>query len=235
VATSTGQNDPEVMSLVPDAGTFYEFIPVDDLDAAGQLKREHRRLHAGRVEAGEQYLLLVSNISGLLSYRTEHIVKVESVDPLYIRFMRENEVLNQFGERLSEDIIGPLLAEFNEAIAGYGFFVRDYMVADGMEERCPLWVMEISRPLSEVNPKVLKSLANRLHDELGKASRHYLRAFTHGGVFPPLITFVPVGTFEGLPISLPRIHLDLSRDGRIVKHVLARAKSNKISMRSAAL
>ena len=81
------------MKLLLDSGVFYEFIPVDDSDAAP--------LPAWRVEPGRVYSLLISAPNGLWRYAIGDTVRVESAEPLRITIAgRTKCFINAFGEEV---------------------------------------------------------------------------------------------------------------------------------------
>jgi hypothetical protein len=97
------------------------------------------------------------------------------------------------------------------------------MVADDVAAKIPRWVLEVSRPLTDIPPRMLQSLADKLHTELELVSPAYHRAFKMGLTNKPEITFVPVGTFSNMPDSFEYTPFDFSPEASKVKAVLARA------------
>ena len=69
------------MLMIPDRGVFFEFVPVEDIDAANP-----RRLPLWAVETGRNYAIHVTTPSGLYAYRLGDIVRFVSVDPHRIEF-----------------------------------------------------------------------------------------------------------------------------------------------------
>lgn len=220
-----------VMALPTQDGIFYEFIPVTDVDAQGRLKKEFQRLHAAQTTPGKDYLLVVTTAQGLLAYQTGDIVRMHDREPMTFLWRRRLEALNGFSEYLVEDTVNRLIEAFNDALQPYGFFIRDYMVGDRAGDRCPHWVIEISRPPKDVPEKVLQSVVNRLHREIGNELPAYLAAFRNNRTFPPSMHFVPMGTFTHMPSPFKFRRFDGTAEAEVIEQVLARAGQQAVHLR----
>jgi len=84
------------MELICNQGIFYEFIPLGQKE-----EKEPERIQLGDVTTGQQYILLISNNSGLWAYRMNDIVEFVSVDPYRLVVSgRLNDIFSPFGEQL---------------------------------------------------------------------------------------------------------------------------------------
>lgn len=230
------ESTPMYFEPVLDAGSFFEFVPMAGVDeATGLLRPSHQRLWAGNVAPDQDYLLLVSNVAGLIAYNTGVIVRVKNIEPLRLRVVGKCEYLNGLNERLSEAQTSEILANFNTAVnRAYKCYVRDYMIGDHSDRGQAIWALELSIEPRKVPPQVLKSLANRLHSELAKTSRQYMKAFDQGGVAAPVMTFLPPGTFmQAARYPLP--HLDLTPDAHQVRKLMTFGGDRQIKLRVAKL
>lgn len=230
------ERTPEYFEPVLDAGAFFEFVPLQGIDeASGRLKPSHQRLWVGNIENGHEYLLIVSNVAGLIAYNTGMIVRVASTDPLRIKIVGRSQHLNGLYERLGTDQINELLTSFNTAISrAYKCYVRDYMVGDHADRGQAVWALELSVDPKSIPPQVLKSLANRLHSELAKINRHYLKAFAQAGVVSPVVTFLPPGIFlQSSTYPLP--HIDPTPDAHHVRKLMNFAGDRQVKLRVAKL
>ena len=230
------ESTPMYFEPVLDAGTFFEFIPLTGVDEATGLPRPtHQRLWVGNVAPDQDYLLIVSNTAGLVAYNTGVIVRVKNTEPLRLRIIGKCEYLNGLNERLSEAQTSDILANFNTAVnRAYKCYVRDYMIGDHVDRGQAIWALELSVEPRKVPPQVLKSLANRLHTELAKTSRYYMKAFDQGGVAAPVMTFLPPGTFmQAARYPLP--HLDLTLDAHQVRKLMTFGGDRQIKLRVAKL
>lgn len=85
--------DDRSMLLLLDAGTFYEFQPVNDPEAAP--------LPCWKVKEGEIYSLIISSCNGLWRYAIGDTVRIENLCPLKITIAgRTKHYINAFGEEV---------------------------------------------------------------------------------------------------------------------------------------
>ncbi|TKW61278.1 MAG: GH3 auxin-responsive promoter family protein [Blastochloris viridis] len=209
------------LTLQTDGQMFYEFVPVEDIDPEGRFARSYRRLYAGQVEAGHEYCLIVSNLSGLLGVSTGLIVRVMNTEPLQIVAKGPVVKLNGLGEALREEALLESLSNINSALNGQGVFVRDALMGHVIAERQPFWVLEVSRPLAELPGPVMDSIAKRLHSELDLRSAGYRSAYRAAAFRPPQVHFVPMGTFAAAFTTSPDFsQFDHSPDAALCKRVL---------------
>lgn len=113
--------DDLAMRLIPDAGVFYEFIPIDAIDS-----EPSPRLPMWEVKPNQVYALVVSNASGLWSYVIGDCLKF--VDCFPHRFVFEGRIggfLNVTGEHVSQ---GELDRAMQRACDAFKVRVRDYSV-----------------------------------------------------------------------------------------------------------
>ncbi|MBI1309278.1 MAG: hypothetical protein GC129_05470, partial [Proteobacteria bacterium] len=129
------------LDMLVDGQVFYEFIPVEDMDLAGRFARSFRRLHTGQVEAGREYVLAVSSLSGLLGVASGMVVKVVSLDPFQIVAKGPVGQLHGLNEGLREDMVVEAIGNINSALSGQGVFVREVLMGHLVAERAPVWVL----------------------------------------------------------------------------------------------
>lgn len=208
-------------------GTFLEFIPANQMTSDGRLHKTYDKLYAGEVEKDGEYLLVLTTMDGLLSFTTEHIVRVESLDPFRIALRRPVGRLNMFQENLPQDLFETIIGDINQALTGRGVFIRDYIAGDNSDAKRPQWVLEISRAVAEMEETLLKDIVTRLHKGLEEHHPDYRRSFQKALIFPPEVTFVPMGTFAALPDSFERTHFDFTPDCQKVSAVINRAWDKK--------
>tara|TARA_Y100000782_G_scaffold41136_1_gene46070 strand:- start:499748 stop:501316 length:1569 start_codon:yes stop_codon:yes gene_type:complete len=230
------ESTPMYFEPALDAGAYFEFVPLTQVDEnTGEPRPTHQRMWVGNVVPDQDYLLIVSNVAGLIAYNTGVVVRVKNTEPLRLRVMGKCEYLNGLNERLSEAQTSDILANFNTAVSrSYKCYVRDYMIGDHVDRGQAIWALELSIEPRKVPPQVLKSLANRLHTELAKTSRHYMKAFDQGGVAAPVMTFLPPGTFmQAARYPLP--HLDLTPDAHQVRKLMTFGGDRQVKLRVAKL
>ena len=120
--------DPETGLLRPilDHGLFYEFVPLEELDAP-----RPTRHWLGTAQTGVNYAIVVSTCAGLWGHIIGDTVRFESLDPPLLTFTgRTKYSLSAFGEHLiSEEVEGAMAA----AAAAAGGSVRDWHVGPVFE------------------------------------------------------------------------------------------------------
>ena len=164
-AIQSDQADP-AMQLELDAGCFYEFVPVRELDGA-----EPARLTVGEVERGVDYALLVSTCSGIWAYDVGDVVRFTSLRPPKIVFAgRTRLVLNAFGEHVLQE---ELELALTAACRASGAAVRDFTVKSVLPTAddprgAHLWLIEF-----EGDPPPLGPFADRLDAELAELNLDY--------------------------------------------------------------
>lgn len=217
------------LRLLDDGHTFYEFVPVEDVYPDGRFVRNYRRLHAGKLELGREYLLVVSNAAGLLAVSTGQVVKVLQLDPLTVALRGPVVRLAGLGESFREDGVLEALANINMALVNHGVFVREALLGHNVGERAPIWLLEVSRPLGEVAPELLQSVAKRFHAEMDLRSETYRRKYKEAAIKPPRVHFVPMGSFAAAQTMVAEFgHFDHSPDAALVRKVLSVAWDSRM-------
>jgi hypothetical protein len=111
----------EGLRLIVDNALFYEFVPIEEIDA----ERPTRHWLAG-IEAGVNYAIVLSSCAGLWSYVLGDTVKFVTLDPPRLLITgRLSYMLSAFGEHLIAEEIETAVAEAASAI---GRQVTDYAV-----------------------------------------------------------------------------------------------------------
>lgn len=173
--------------------------------------------------------MIVNNSAGLLGVSTGMIVKILSLEPLQVLAKGPVVRLNGLGEGLREDALLEALANINSALVGQGVFVREALLGHSVQERQPIWVIEVSRPLAELNDAVLDSIAKRIHAELDLRAPHYRSSFRAAAFKPAKVHFVPMGTFAAAFTTTPDFsQFDHSPDAALCKRVLSAAWETKV-------
>lgn len=178
--------ESKAMLLLVDAGTFYEFIPVNTPDA--------EPLPCWEVEQGKVYALVISNCNGLWRYPIGDTVKIESTSPLRITIAgRTKHFINAFGE---EVMVHNTDAALERTCAMTGASVLNYTAApvyshDGQRGRHQ-WLIEFATPPSDMD-----RFAALLDESLTHENSDY-QAKRSGNIFldPLTVTIAPQGLFD---------------------------------------
>ena len=94
--------------LVPDGG-FYEFIPVRGGDQTKTLTIEE-------LEVGEDYEIIVTNLSGFYRYRLQDVVRVTGYynETPMVRFLyRKDQLISMNGEKMNEEALSWAMDHFS--------------------------------------------------------------------------------------------------------------------------
>lgn len=188
-AADRGPDDGLRLQL--DAGLFYEFVPVGELDAP-----EPRRLWIGNAEPGVEYALALSSCAGLWGYVLGDTVEIAGLEPPRLRVTgRTAYTLSAFGEHLAAAEIEAAIACAAEAV---GACVSDWSVGavypDG--SGAPgghLYFVETDAPVAEAARAVF---AARLDSALCERNADYEAHRAGGfGMKAPDLRFLPPGSF----------------------------------------
>ena len=178
------------LTLMLDYGIFYEFIPVEDLDAP-----KPRRHTVAEVEVGRAYAVALTSPAGLWSYLLGDTVRFTATDPLRLIITgRTRHYVNAFGENvIVEEVEGALLA----ACAESGAEVAEFTVAPRFPSAAEPrgghdWLVEF-----RVTPRDRTAFVARLDAELAARNTDYrTKRRADVGMLAPRLTEVARGGFH---------------------------------------
>jgi hypothetical protein len=185
------QDDPRDPTLVPlvDRGVFFEFVPVEEVDAT-----RPRRLRLHEVEPGVDYAVALTTNSGMWAYLVGDVVSFVASERRRLVFRgRIAHTLNAFGEHVSG---GELEQAVLEAGLAVGARVREYAVAAHVpDDVCPtgrhVWYVELDDSSVDVE-RMAQVIDRRLQSGNADYAAHRIRRF---GMDGPLVRPVPSGAF----------------------------------------
>ncbi|MBY0335093.1 MAG: GH3 auxin-responsive promoter family protein [Acetobacteraceae bacterium] len=194
------RGDGEGMRLSLDRGVFFEFVPVEELDAPNPTRH-----WVADIEPGVDYALVVTSCAGLWAYVVGDVVRfVGTRPPRLLMVGRTAWMLSTFGEHVTG-------AELAEALARSGCDAAEWMVGaefDGALGR-HRWLVEGAAP----DPAALDAALAAMNDDY--------RAHRQGGqLAPPVVETLPPGRFRawmeaigkgGGQHKLPRVMADPAR------------------------
>lgn len=169
--------DPSMLLLL-DCGTFFEFIPLDDVSSD-----RPEIIPAWEVKEGKVYALVISSCNGLWRYPIGDTIRIESVDPLKISIAgRTKSFINAFGEELmvenAEAALAKVCRELDCEIANYT--AAPVYASDRSRGRHE-WLIEFNR-----KPASLSEFATRLDEALQHENSDYEAKRSHGIFLDPL-------------------------------------------------
>tara|TARA_R110000868_G_scaffold189695_1_gene432919 strand:- start:104088 stop:105605 length:1518 start_codon:yes stop_codon:yes gene_type:complete len=209
-----------LLTLSDREGVFYEFIPKEDLKPDGSLKRHFRRRYAGNIKIGQEYVLAISNASGLLGFNSEIVVKVESIEPFVVNYCGHTDSLDYFGERINPHELETLIESMNSTLTNYNFHIREYLIGDHLEQERSYWLFELNVDLQTIKKEYLQSAANSIHNEMSLQNPHYRQAIMNSAMSLPEMYFVPMGSISNTITDINVLHVDFDEEVHTILNIL---------------
>jgi len=174
--------------LYLDHGIYYEFIPIDEIDADFP-----KTITLDQVELNESYALVISTNSGLWRYNVGDVVRFTSIVPYRIKITgRTKHYINVFGEELmienAEMAIAKACVDTNAVLANFtaGPIYFNEENKGGHE-----WIIEFVNEPSDKNQ--FTQLLDQYLKELN--SDYEAKRYKDMALLLPTIHFVAEGTF----------------------------------------
>ena len=181
----------EGLRLLLDNGLFYEFVPLEELEAENPTRH-----WIGNVETGINYAVVLSTCAGLWAYILGDTVRFVDLDPPRLLVTgRVSYYLSAFGEHVIDEELEKAATAAAEAA---GASIADFSVAalypDGERPRgCHLWLIEFTE---ERGRDALTRAAEAIDTTLSALNLDYKAHRAGGfGMDPPLIEQLPAGGF----------------------------------------
>jgi hypothetical protein len=180
-----------LLRLIPDHNIFFEFIPVEDLEA-----RHPARHTVADLEPGVQYAVVLTTCAGLWSYVLGDTVCFERRDPPLLRFSgRTRYVLSADGEHLISEEVEKAVAAASSACetSVVDFHVGPLFPDNPDRPGRHRWFIEFSERLS---PEEFAGFARELDAALSRLNDDY-QAHRAGdrAMLGPEVCPVPQGGF----------------------------------------
>jgi hypothetical protein len=161
--------ETDAMKLVTDNGIYFEFVPFDpDLILEdGSLSQDAKALTLAEVEEGQNYVLIISTVSGTWRYLIGDTIEFTDVERAEIKITgRTKFFLNTVGSQLSvnklDDALQELENKFDVEVPEYTLCAKKY--EDGFYHT---WYLGTN---AQLNPE---EAANALDDSLKEANKNY--------------------------------------------------------------
>jgi len=183
------RDEGEGLRLNLDRGCFFEFVPVEELDAANPTRH-----WAATIETGVEYAVVVSSCAGLFGYVLGDTVRfLDRAPPRLLVTGRTSWTLSAFGEHLAGEEIEVALMQ---AAAAAGIAVAEYAVGpefDGHAGR-HRWCVE---PTEEAPAHAAGVLAAALDAALRAENDDYAAHRDGAQLAAPAVVLLPPGAFAG--------------------------------------
>ena len=170
IAAQLHEDEPSYL-LLPFSG-FYEFIPVDS-------EASETPLPMDQLEAGKEYELVLTNLSGFYRYRINDVIRVTGFHnncPMIVFAYRKNQLVNMYGEKMADSVVQSAVQALSEEsgtrILEYSVY-PDAGVDPGryivllesdeeiMPERWPLYSDILNRKLCEAHDSYRKKILQK--------------------------------------------------------------------------
>lgn len=180
------------MRLLLDTGLFFEFVPVDDLDAASPTRH-----WIGTAETGIDYALIVSTCAGLWAYVIGDVVRLVDRDPPRLLVTgRTSYFLSTFGEHLSGEEIEVAVMAASHML---GRSITEYAVGPvplGPEQPRGQHVAVLEFSDGVLSAAEADAASHAIDAELSRRNEDYCAHRIGGQLLPPLVESMPPGGFE---------------------------------------
>lgn len=211
------RGEGEGMRLNLDRGCFFEFVPLDDLDAPSP-----PRHWAATIETGIDYAVVVSSCAGLFAYVLGDTVRfIDRAPPRLLVTGRTSWTLSAFGEHLAG---AEIEAAIMQAAAASGIAVAEYVVGPEFVGHAGRhrWCVE---PQAEAPPGTAERIAVALDAALRAENDDYAAHRDGAQLAPPEVVVLPPGAFAawmrregklGGQHKVPRVVADPARFAAMV-------------------
>lgn len=161
--------DTRSMKLVLDNGIYYEFVPFkpEYINADGSISEDAPTIPLEKVKEEEDYVLLISTVSGAWRYLIGDTIKFTDVERKEIRITgRTKFFLNVVGSQLSVNKMNDAVKELEEK---FGITIPEYTISAVKKEGefIHKWYLGVEGKADE------KELAKALDESLKDANKNY--------------------------------------------------------------
>jgi hypothetical protein len=182
------QDQSEELLLMLDYGIYYEFLPIENIDA-----EQPKTLSLDQVELHKNYAIIISTNAGLWRYLIGDTVQFTSIDPFRIKITgRTKHFINAFGEEVIIDNAEQALAKACETTSAK---IRDYTACPiyfkGEEAGGHEWIIEF-----ESQPNNFEQFIDVMDQTLREINSDYdAKRFKDMALRRPKVHNAPVNTF----------------------------------------
>lgn len=185
VAAALREDEPAYM-LIPFGG-FYEFIPVED-------GAPEQPLLMDQLEAGKEYELVITNLSGFYRYRLGDVVRVTGFHnecPMLVFAYRKNQLISMYGEKVSETVLHEAVNAMAEET---GLTVLEFSVYADAETEPGHYVVLLESD-REIKPDRWPYYSGILERKLCEAHDSYHKKILQKTLLPMEVKFVQPETY----------------------------------------
>lgn len=126
------------MRLTPFYGSFFEFVPIEQLDAVGAPEGDAVAVPLQGITSGQRYAVILSTCAGLWRYHIGDTLRFLDTDRFQIEFTGRDKFLDRFEEKVTQAEVEQAVAAVN---AVYQNPVREFIVGPDIAGRRHLWIL----------------------------------------------------------------------------------------------
>ncbi|MBO4374930.1 MAG: GH3 auxin-responsive promoter family protein [Lachnospiraceae bacterium] len=173
--------------LIPDGG-FYEFIPAKNDD-------DSQILTIDQLEEGEDYEIIITNLSGFYRYRIKDVIRVTGFyneSPMVQFVYRKSQMLSIAGEKTNEEAVRWSIEQF---MKDTGLVVNDYSVFANTDTQ-PGHYTFYMEPDRVVPKEDLKKYRDAIEERMMQANPSYGNKIRTGVLSPMELKFVQLESYQ---------------------------------------
>ena len=214
------------MRLTPFYGSFFEFVPIEQLDETGVPLADAQSVALHEVTVGQRYAIILSTCAGLWRYHIGDTLRFLDTEQFHFEFTGRDKFLDRFEEKVTQAEVEQAVAELNQQQGGA---IREFMVAADIAARCHQWVLACHEN-SALQPELAAEL---LDQQLCNSNADYQTFRQQGRINPPKVLLVSeteiydwsrqVRGKLGGQSKIP--HIDPTLTGELVQSILRHAGS----------
>ena len=177
-AAASAMNDPKY-DLLTDS-CFFEFLPTDGT------ADEAYPLTLDQLEAGREYEIIITNLSGFYRYRIKDVIRVlgyHNTTPQITFAYRISQMVNLSAEKTTEEHLASAVSEFSKAV---GCHIDDYCLYIDYHVDPARYVL-LAEPNQALPVGELPTYAQIFEEELGKANVEYAISRSAGNIAPAVV------------------------------------------------
>jgi hypothetical protein len=126
------------MRLTPFYGSFFEFVPIEQLDETGAPLSDARAVPLSDITVGQRYAVILSTCAGLWRYHIGDTLRFLDKEQFHFEFTGRDKFLDRFEEKVTQGEVEQAVAELNKQHEG---LVREFMVGPDIPNRRHQWVL----------------------------------------------------------------------------------------------
>ncbi|SMG30549.1 GH3 auxin-responsive promoter [Marivirga sericea] len=171
LATQT-RPDTDAMQLLCDNGVYFEFVPFeeDSVLESGKVNPEKKAINISKVREGQEYILLISTVSGAWRYMIGDTIKFTDVEKSEIKITgRTKFFLNVVGSQLSVNKMDDAIESLNKE---FPLNIKEFTVAAVRENEDYIhhWYLGLEENSNDLDQNAVRDF---LDEHLKNSNKNY--------------------------------------------------------------